>query len=324
MWLIRTLSYIFLLIVLSSCAWLSEDVEDDQGMVTERDFYEKIQESLSANNWSLAISNLQLLESQFPFGNYAEQGQLELIYAHYKTNDYESSIAAADRFIRLHPQHKNVDYAFYVKGLSQIAQSEGFLDNYMPTDASMRDIGDARLAFTTLSELIENYPDSPYAFDARQRLISIRNRMARAEIHVANYYFTRGAYMAAANRGKYVVENFQQTPAVPDGLAVMIQAYKLLSLDDLIENPLQILNKNYPEHPSLNDDGTFNFDHAVANSNGGILDRLSLGLIQRENPPKFDSREIFDKPTIEGKKQKRNEKNETSSILNRITFGIVK
>jgi outer membrane protein assembly factor BamD len=324
MWLFRTHCYIFLLISLSSCAWLSEDVEDDQGMMTERDFYEKIQESLSANNWSLAISNLQLLESQFPFGNYAEQGQLELIYAHYKTNDYESSIAAADRFIRLHPQHKNVDYAFYVKGLSQIAQSEGFLDNYMPTDASMRDIGDARLAFTTLSELIENYPDSPYAFDARQRLISIRNRMARAEIHVANYYFTRGAYMAAANRGKYVVENFQQTPAVPDGLAVMIQAYKLLSLDDLIENPLQILNKNYPEHPSLNDDGTFNFDYAVANSNGGILDRLSLGLIQRENPPKFDSREIFDKPTIEGKKQKRNEKNETSSFLNRITFGIVK
>ena len=126
MWLFRTLCYIFLLIVLSSCAWLSEDVEDDQGMMTERDFYEKIQESLSANNWSLAISNLQLLESQFPFGNYAEQGQLELIYAHYKTNDYESSIAAADRFIRLHPQHKNVDYAFYVKGLSQIAQSEGF------------------------------------------------------------------------------------------------------------------------------------------------------------------------------------------------------
>ena len=324
MWLIRTLCYIFLLIVLSSCAWLSEDVEDDQGMMTERDFYEKIQESLSANNWSLAISNLQLLESQFPFGNYAEQGQLELIYAHYKTNDYESSIAAADRFIRLHPQHKNVDYAFYVKGLSQIAQSEGFLDNYMPTDASMRDIGDARLAFTTLSELIENYPDSPYAFDARQRLISIRNRMARAEIHVANYYFTRGAYMAAANRGKYVVENFQQTPAVPDGLAVMIQAYKLLNLDDLIENPLQILNKNYPEHPSLNDDGTFNFDHAVANSNRGILDRLSLGLIQRENPPKFDTREIFDKPTIEGKKQKRSEKNETSSILNRITFGLFK
>ena len=324
MWLFRTLCYIFLLISLSSCAWLSEDVEDDQGMMTERDFYEKIQESLSANNWSLAISNLQLLESQFPFGNYAEQGQLELIYAHYKTNDYESSIAAADRFVRLHPQHKNVDYAFYVKGLSQIAQSEGFLDNYMPTDASMRDIGDARLAFTTLSELIENYPDSPYAFDARQRLISIRNRMARAEIHVANYYFTRGAYMAAANRGKYVVENFQQTPAVPDGLAVMIQAYKLLSLDDLIENPLQILNKNYPEHPSLNDDGTFNFDYAVANSNGGILDRLSLGLIQRENPPKFDSREIFDKPTIEGKKQKRSEKNETSSILNRITLGIFK
>ena len=136
----------------------------------------------------------------------------------------------------------------------------------MPTDSSMRDIGDARLAFNTLTELIEGYPDSPYALDARQRLINIRNRLARAEIHVANYYFTRGAHMAAANRGRYVVENFQQTPAVPDGLAVMIQAYKLLGLDDLTENPLQVLRENYPEHPSINEDGTFNYNQSLSDS----------------------------------------------------------
>ena len=233
----KSLVIVILLLNLSGCAWFSQEEDENKGIMTEKDFYEKIQESLSSNNWSVAISNLQLLESQFPFGKYAEQGQLELIFAHYKSGDFESSIAAADRFVRLHPQHKNVDYAFYVKGLSQISQSEGFLDNYMPTDSSMRDIGDARLAFNTLTELIKGYPDSPYALDARQRLINIRNRLARAEIHVANYYFTRGAHMAAANRGRYVVENYQQTPAVPDGLAVMIQAYKLLGLDDLTENP---------------------------------------------------------------------------------------
>ena len=318
---LKNLVIVILLLNLSACAWFSQEEDENKGIMTEKDFYEKIQESLNSNNWSVAISNLQLLESQFPFGKYAEQGQLELIFAHYKSGDFESSIAAADRFVRLHPQHKNVDYAFYVKGLSQISQSEGFLDNYMPTDSSMRDIGDARLAFNTLTELIEGYPDSPYALDARQRLINIRNRLARAEIHVANYYFTRGAHMAAANRGRYVVENFQQTPAVPDGLAVMIQAYKLLGLDDLTENPLQVLRENYPEHPSINEDGTFNYKQSLSDSRG-ILDRLSFGLIKRESPPKFDSRETFDRPTIEGAREKKNGKTETSSLLNRITFGV--
>ena len=198
-----------------------EDVTED---FTERDFYEKIQISLNASNWTLAISNLQLLESQFPFGKYAEQAQLELIYAQFKSADYESSIASADRFIRLHPQHPNVDYAFYVKGLSEISQASGFFDSFLPTDNTKRDIGSARRCLCTFSEFLTRFPKSPYAADARKRLVNLRNQLARAEIHVANYYFSRGAYLAAANRGRFVVENFQQTPAVPDGLAVMAQA----------------------------------------------------------------------------------------------------
>ena len=144
---------ILIITLTSACSWLGagdkETPEDETSGFTERDFYEKIQRSLNAKNWSVAISNLQLLESQFPFGKYAEQAQLELIYAQYKSADYESSIAAAERFIRLHPQHPNVDYAFYVKGLCEIAQDASFFANFVPTDISRRDIGLARDAFST-------------------------------------------------------------------------------------------------------------------------------------------------------------------------------
>ena len=302
-----------------------EPVEEESAGLTEKDFYEKIQSSLNASNWSVAISNLQLLESQFPFGKYAEQGQLELIYAHYKSGDYESSIAASDRFVRLHPQHPNVDYAFYVKGLSQISQTGGFLDSFIPTDSSMRDIGEARTAFATLTELLSRFPTSPYAADARKRLVSLRNQLARAEIHVANYYFSRSAYLAAANRGQYVVENFQQSPAVPDGLAVMAQAYYLLEMQDLADNAVKILAANYPEHPSLDENGIFDFERKLLGSQDSWLDKASFGVLKRAKPPSFDSRMIYDKMTREAelKGSTQDQNNEKRSIWNKLTFGLL-
>lgn len=302
----KNLSFMLLILTLSlssGCSWLGwgddEQPEEDTAGFTERNFYDKIQSSLNASNWGVAISNLQLLESQFPFGKYAEQGQLELIYAQYKSGDYESSIASADRFVRLHPQHPNVDYAFYVKGLSEISQTGGFFDSFMPTDNSMRDIGTARGAFTTLSELLSRFPESPYADDARKRLVSLRNRLARAEIHVANYYFARGAYLAAATRGRYVVENFQQSPAVPDGLAVTAQAYYMLDMRELADNSVKVLAANYPEHPSIDENGQFDFDQRLIGNEDTFLDKLSFGLLKRIKPPAFDTRTIYDKATRE-------------------------
>ena len=328
----KNLSLMLLILSLSltsGCSWMGfgddEPVEEESAGLTEKDFYEKIQSSLNASNWSVAISNLQLLESQFPFGKYAEQGQLELIYAHYKSGDYESSIAASDRFVRLHPQHPNVDYAFYVKGLSQISQTGGFLDSFIPTDSSMRDIGEARTAFATLTELLSRFPTSPYAADARKRLVSLRNQLARAEIHVANYYFSRSAYLAAANRGQYVVENFQQSPAVPDGLAVMAQAYYLLEMQDLADNAVKILAANYPEHPSLDENGIFDFERKLLVSQDSWLDKASFGVLKRAKPPSFDSRMIYDKMTREAelKGSTQDQNNEKRSIWNKLTFGLL-
>ena len=328
----KNLSLMLLILSLSlttGCSWLGwgdeEQTEEDSAGLTEKDFYERIQTSLNASNWTVAISNLQLLESQFPFGKYAEQGQLELIYAQYKSGDYESSIASADRFIRLHPQHPNVDYAFYVKGLSEISQTGGFFDSFLPTDSSMRDIGEARGAFTTLTELLSRFPESPYAADARKRLVSLRNRLARAEIHVANYYFTRGAYLAAANRGRFVVENFQQSPAVPDGLAVMAQAYYLLEMKELADNSVEVLVANYPEHPSLDSNGQFDFERRLLADQDSWLDKLSFGVLKRIKPPSFDSRSVYDKVTREAELGggDQSQQDNKRSIWSLLTFGLL-
>ena len=328
----KNLSLMFLILTLSltsGCSWLGwgddDKTEEEETGFTEKDFYEKIQSSLNSKNWSVAISNLELLESQFPFGKYAEQGQLELIYAKYKTGDFESSIASADRFVRLHPQHPNVDYAFYVKGLSQISQTGGFFDSFMPTDQTMRDIGEARGAFTTLTELLSRYPKSPYASDARKRLVSLRNRLARAEIHVANYYFTRGAYLAAANRGRYVVENFQQSPAVPDGLATMAQAYYMLDMKELADNSAQVLVANYPDHPALTDEGKFDYERRLLVQEDTILDKLSFGVIKRIKPPAFDSRSTYDRVTREAEigNETESQNSDKRSIWSKLTFGLL-
>ena len=328
----KSIPFILLILSLSltsGCSWLGwgdeEQTEEDSAGLTEKDFYERIQTSLNASNWTVAISNLQLLESQFPFGKYAEQGQLELIYAQYKSGDYESSIASADRFIRLHPQHPNVDYAFYVKGLSEISQTGGFFDSFLPTDSSMRDIGEARGAFTTLTELLSRFPESPYAADARKRLVSLRNRLARAEIHVANYYFTRGAYLAAANRGRFAVENFQQSPAVPDGLAVMAQAYYLLEMKELADNSVEVLVANYPEHPSLDSNGQFDFERRLLADQDSWLDKLSFGVLKRIKPPSFDSRSVYDKVTREAELGEGNQSQQDNkrSIWSLLTFGLL-
>lgn len=295
----KSIAYFALIITLAltGCSWLGDESNgetDESGAdFTERAFYDKIQSSLNSKNWSVAIANLQLLESQFPFGKYAEQAQLELIYAQYKSTDYESSIASAERFIRLHPQHPNVDYAFYVKGLCELSQSSGSLDNFLPSDNSKRDVGSARDAFATLTELLTRYPQSPYGPDARKRLINLRNLLARSEINVANYYFKRGALVAAANRGQYVVENFQQTPAVADGLAVMAQAYHMLGKHEQADNAAKVLAANYPDYPSLDADGNFDFDSKLFETSDPLLSKLTLGLIDRDTPPSFDTRKLY-------------------------------
>ncbi len=257
---------------------------------SEAELYRTAQRYLRGGNYEFAVKSLQLLESRFPFGRYAEQAQLELIYAHYNNYEHEAAIEAADRFIRLHPQHPNVDYAFYMKGLAAYTLDQSFLDRFFPSDKSKRDTSSARESFAEFGQLLSRHPDSSYAPDARARMVHLRNLLARQEINVANYYFRRGAYLAATNRGRYVVENFQQAPAVADALAVMVQGYSLLGLDELARDSLDVLALNYPEHPSLDEDGNFIHSYRADSGERSRLHRLTLGLFGGGAPQGFDNR----------------------------------
>lgn len=286
----RLILMIASVILLAACS-----SQEDQGPVntTEKDFYEAAQKQLKNRQWEIAIDNLQALEANFPFGTYAEQAQLELIYAYYRNFEHEASSAAADRFIRLHPQHRSADYAYYMKGLASFTEGNGMFERFLPTDLTQRDPGAARQSFAHFSQLLARYPNSQYAPDARKRMIYLRNLLARYEIHVANYYLKRGAYIAAANRGRYVIENFQQTPAVPDALAVMVQSYHLLGMQDLGTNALMTLQSNYPKHPALAKNGDFNYQHSRRVGDRSWVSYATFALFDKKDPPGFDSRKIY-------------------------------
>jgi outer membrane protein assembly factor BamD len=287
-WTIAAIT-VALLLALAGCAGNDDEGEfgADSG---EEQIYDQAQRFLNSRNFDLAVQALQALESRYPFGRYAEQAQLELIYAHYNAFEPEAAVEAAERFIRLHPQHPSVDYAFYMKGLATATSSEDFLSRFSPTDRTKRDTGFAKEAFAEFAQLVSRYPDSPYAADARDRMVYLRNLLARNEIHVANYYFRRGAYLAAVNRGRYVVENFQRTPAVPDGLAVMAQGYLLLGMDELAQESIEALAINYPDHPSLDKNGEFKAVSMTSGVQQSWINRATFGLFDPPKPPQFDSR----------------------------------
>ena len=289
----------------------------DTSGYTEKDFFEAIQNDLEGGYWNTAVTKLHELEAQFPFGDFAEQAQLELIYAHFKSGEYGFAISVGERFIRLHPQHENVDYAYYLKGLCSFVESDGMFGKLLPLDETKRDPGSARNSFSAFSELLNRFPESMYAPDAQKRMIYLRNILARHEIHAANYLFTRGAYLAAANRGRYVIENFQLTPAVPDGLAVMAQAYHLMEMHDHSINAAKLLAQNYPNHPALDSNGNFQYQNVSLALTRSWTNTLSAGLFDKSASLGFDSRHIFNE-------RHKNDENylDANSWLSTATFGV--
>ena len=278
---------LFIAICIVGC---SSNKEKKAERGSEQSLYEDAQKYLAGRQWDAARQSLELLEEYYPFGAYAEQSQLELIFTYFKTNNYDATSASADRFIRLHPQHRNVDYAYYMRGIASFNKDTSFRA-LMVGDPTKRDAGSAKDSFNYFSQLLNKFPNSPYGPDARKRMEYLRNSLARHEIHVANYYFKRGAFVAAAKRGQFVVENMQGTPAVPDGLAVMAQAYHLLEMQDQADQAAEVLYKNFPEHPSL-DGENFIYQYKVK-TGGSWVKFLTLGVFDKRQYVAFDSRSIF-------------------------------
>jgi len=237
-----------LLLALSGCSLLPDQIDETKGWSAQK-LYAAAKEALNSGNYERAIDLYGKLEARYPFGRYAQQALLESAYAYYKYDEPDTAIATLDRFIRTYPRHPNLAYAFYLKGLANFNRGETFIDRYLPRDPSERDAGAARQSFFDFQELVRRFPDSPYARDARQRMIFLRNNLARYEVHAADYYMRRGAYVAAANRARYVIQNYPGTPAVPDALQMLVRAYRALGLNDLAADAERVYRLNYPDRP---------------------------------------------------------------------------
>jgi outer membrane protein assembly factor BamD len=238
-----------LLILLAAGCHRGTKKADDAEVLPVEQMYAMAKTSLENGNWGKAIKFDQRLIARFPFGPYTEQASLELAYAQYKEGKPEDAYSTVNRFIKTYPTQKHVDYAYYLRGVINFDRDKGFLDNYANQDMTKRDQANTLQSFEDFSELVAKFPDSRYSPDARQRMIYLRDNMAKAQLNIAVFYLDRGAYVAASNRAKDIVEKFQRTPAAGDALAVMVISYKALSEDKLASDAERVLQLNYPDHP---------------------------------------------------------------------------
>lgn len=207
--------------------------------------YEEGQNALDSNNYPLAIAYYQQLTARYPFANLARQAQLDIIYAYYLSRQRDQAIDAATQFERENPTHPRVDYALYMKGLVYFDPAPGVLERLFRADMTARPPKDSLLAFSTFQELLRRFPDSEYVPDARERMLFLRNRLAAYENHVANYYMEREAYVAAANRAKYALENYPGAPGLEESLRIMVDAYTRMGMADLAADAARVYAANF-------------------------------------------------------------------------------
>jgi outer membrane protein assembly factor BamD len=246
--ILKNTCLVLLISILAACSSSDKDLTGAAKINNAFKLFEKAQLSMYSGNYRSAVEYLERLDGLYPFGAYSHQAQLNLIYSYYQLNDYGTGIASAERFIRQNPRHKDLDYAYYMKGLINFSTETGFGKEVFAAPISERDAGATRQSFDDFAELIRLFPNSKYAKDAQQRMIYLRNRLADYELHVANYYLKRSAYLAAANRAKYVVDHYPKTTAIPKALEMMVISYKLLDLPELAENSRRVLLLNYPDY----------------------------------------------------------------------------
>lgn len=243
---LRSLAAAALLATILTAAAGCGSNEADRQQGTVEVVYDRGKRSMDNGNYRQAIAIFEQIQSRFPFTEYGKQAQLDLIYCYYKSGSREQAIDAADQFIRENPTHPRVDYALYLQGLTWFDADPGPLDRLFRVDRTDRPPTDTRSSFAAFNRLVERYPTSQYAADAQQRMVFLKNRLAAYENHVAEYYLRRGAWIAALNRAKTALEEYNGTPANKKSLEIMIRAYEELDLDDLAADTRRVLAANFP------------------------------------------------------------------------------
>jgi outer membrane protein assembly factor BamD len=238
-------SVVALCIVLLAVAGCRTHRERDEKKASPDVLYKRARHNLNSNDFNAAIKIYEQLTARFPFTDEARQSRLDLIYAYYRAGERESATDAAETFIRENPTHPRVDYAWYVKGLVEFERTPNVIEHLFRADLTQRPPSTARKAFAAFKTVVEQYPKSEYAHDSLQRMLYLRNRLASYEVHVARYYFKRGAYIAAAQRCKGAIEQYDGAPAVREALQLMIESYDRLNLQPLAAQTRQVYEANY-------------------------------------------------------------------------------
>ncbi|MCL2658710.1 MAG: outer membrane protein assembly factor BamD [Betaproteobacteria bacterium] len=242
---------------LAGCSSLGSDKDEGVDKRSAEEIYAEAREQMDSGSYENAAKTFEKLEAKFPYGRYAQQAQLEIAYAYYKAGDPASAGTAIDRFIKLHPNHPNVDYAYYLKGLISFNENTGLFSVIGQQDMTERDPKAAQDSFDAFKELITRFPDSRYAEDAHTRMGYLLNALAQHQIHVARYYIRRGAYLAAANRAQTVIKNFPNSPTVEEALGVMAYSYRQLRMNDLADDAQRVLQQNFPNSPYIAEAGMY-------------------------------------------------------------------
>jgi outer membrane protein assembly factor BamD len=247
---------VFLVLLLSACGLWPKQAEDSKDWSASK-YYSEAKSEMASGNYAGAIKLFEALEARYPYGRYAQQAQLEIGYAHYKEGEQATAIAAADRFIKLHPNHANVDYAYYLKGLANFNDDLGIIgivtEKILKQDMSERDPQASRESFESFKELTTRFPESKYTPDAVQRMKHLVNVVALHEVQVARYYMNRSGYVAAVNRAQYTLKEYPQTPATEEALFIMVKAYDALGMTDLRDDAERVMRMNFPDSEFLPD-----------------------------------------------------------------------
>lgn len=236
----------FALLAFSLLAGCAGNDEQQSAISDLTKAYEEAQGSISRSNYRRGIQIFEAIQARYPFSDLSRQIQLELMYAYYKSGQKEQAVEAADTFIRENPIHARVDYALYIKGLSYFESEAGFLDRRFKKDVTERPPKDVAESYSSLRRLVERYPASQWAPDAQQRIVFIKNRLSAYENHVADYYFRRGAYVAALNRAKGALEEYNGADGNARSLKIMAKSYDKLGMQDLADDTRRVLAANFP------------------------------------------------------------------------------
>ena len=251
---VRLFLTVFLVSSIAGCAsWkkmFADETEAETETLPVEQLYAVADTAKDLRNWSKATRYYQRLVSRFPYGVYSEQSQLELAFVLYKDGKTEEATSAVERFIRTYPTHRHIDYAYYLKALINFDYNSAALLRLLQQDMANRDLGGPTQSLSDFAEVIRRYPNSLYAPDSRQRMIYLRNLLARHEMNVGVYYLRKGAYVAAVNRAKFILEAYPRSEYQADALALMVKAYSALGQQQLADDAQRVLDANDPNHAS--------------------------------------------------------------------------